>query len=217
MLSNRTARWRGPRFALGMMIVVLGLVGAGAWLSAREQGTSAKSTLAAPKPVTLPPTTQTRVLGAQKTVWKQRANPVRITIPAIGVNASVVPLGLNPDQTMEVMKSFTATGWFQPGPEPGEQGAAVIVGHVSSRSGPAVFSRLPQLKVGQLITIRLQDGSSVRYAAKSMIKVSKNHFPTNRVYAKTKQPTLRLVTCAGKVDSTGYHPDNYIVFASIVQ
>jgi hypothetical protein len=57
----------------------------------------------------------------------------------------------------------------------------------------------------------------VRYVANSMMKVSKNHFPTNLVYAKTKQPTLRLVTCAGTVNSAGYHPDNYIVFASIVR
>jgi LPXTG-site transpeptidase (sortase) family protein len=144
-------------------------------------------------------------------------NPVRISIPAIGVNARIVPLGLNSDQTMQVLKSFADTGWFEPGPEPGEVGAAVIVGHVASRSGPGVFYRLPKLKVGQLITIRLQDGSTVRYRATSMIVVSKNHFPTNRVYAKTNQPTLRLVTCAGKVTSAGYHPNNYIVFASIVR
>jgi sortase (surface protein transpeptidase) len=214
-------------FAVGLVVVAVGVT-----LSARTSDTQATPTLAAPKTTATQPKAQpkaqpktaasqpkahTAVLGAQMIVRKQMPNPVRISIPAIGVNARIGPLGLNSDGTMEIVKSFTDTGWFAPGPEPGEPGAAVIVGHVASRSGPAVFYRLPQLKVGQLITIRLADGSTVKYVAKSMMKVSKNHFPTNLVYAKTKQPTLRLVTCAGPVTSSGYHPDNYIVFASIVQ
>ena len=141
-------------------------------------------------------------------------NPVSISIPAIGVDARVVRLGLNPDRTVEVPKNLADTGWFELGPEPGEQGSAVILGHLESLAGPGVFDRLRELRVGQVITIRLQDGSTVRYAADSMSRVSKSRFPTDRVYAQTKQPTLRLVTCAGTMNSTGYHPDNYIVFAS---
>jgi hypothetical protein len=37
------------------------------------------------------------------------------------------------------------------------------------------------------------------------------------IYAKTKLPTSRLVTCAGPVNSSGCHSDNYIVFATLVQ
>lgn len=230
MGKARTVVRRRNRLALGITIFAVGLVGVavGVSLSARTSDTQATPTLAAPKTTASQPKAQpktaasqpkahTAVLGAQMIVRKQMPNPVHISIPAIGVNARIGPLGLNSDGTMEIVKSFTDTGWFAPGPEPGEPGAAVIVGHVASRSGPAVFYHLPQLKVGQLIMIRLADGSTVRYVAKSMMKVSKNHFPTNLVYAKTKLPTLRLVTCAGPVTSSGYHPDNYIVFASIVQ
>jgi LPXTG-site transpeptidase (sortase) family protein len=145
-------------------------------------------------------------------------DPVRISIPAIGVNARVIRLGLNPDRTIEVPKNLADSGWFELGPEPGEQGSAVIVGHLESLGGPGVFHRLRQLRVGQVITIRLQDGSTVRYVADSFSRVPKSRFPTDRVYAQTKQPTLRLITCAGTMNpSTGYHPDNYIVFASIVR
>jgi sortase (surface protein transpeptidase) len=186
------------------MTSALGLVGVavGVSLSARVPDTQAASPLAAPKAVTR----------------KQMPDPVRIVIPAIGVNARVIPLGLNRDQTIQVPANAADTGWFRPGPEPGEQGAAVIVGHVATRSGPAVFYRLRRLRVGQVITIRLRDGSTVRYVARSMITVLKTRFPTNRVYARTTQPTLRLITCAGKLNtSTGHHPENYIVFASIVR
>jgi LPXTG-site transpeptidase (sortase) family protein len=144
--------------------------------------------------------------------------PVRIVIPAIGVDARVVRLGLNADQTMQVPTNLTDTGWFQPGPEPGEQGAAVIVGHLNSRSGPGVFTRLSELKAGDVIRVRLQNGSTVRFVAESMMRVAKSRFPTNLVYARTAKPTLRLITCAGKLNQvTGHHYDNYIVFASLLR
>lgn len=177
--------------ASGLIIIVLGTLGAAVGVSLSAQ------------------TPDTR---------KQRPRPVRIVIPSIGLSAPVVPLGLNPDRTLQVPRHFGDTGWFRGGPEPGEPGAAVIVGHVASRSGPAVFYRLREVRVGELITIRLQGGSNVRYVVNSMVRVRKSRFPTSRVYARTKQPTLRLITCAGKLNlTTGHHPDNYIVFASIVR
>jgi LPXTG-site transpeptidase (sortase) family protein len=148
---------------------------------------------------------------------KQMPDPVRISIPAIGVNARVIRLGLNRDKTIQVPTNLADTGWFEPGPEPGEQGAAVIVGHLDARQGPGVFFHLDRLRAGDVITIRLRNGSTVRYVANSMIRVPKSKFPTNRVYAQTAKPTLRLITCAGTLNwATGHHTDNYIVFASIV-
>ena len=149
---------------------------------------------------------------------KQMPTPVRVVIPAIGVDARVVALGLNRDQTMQVPTKLADAGWFMPGPEPGEQGAAVVVGHVASRSGPGVFARLSKLRPGAVITVHLRGGSTVRFVARSSIRVAKSRFPTNRVYARTPQPTLRLITCAGTLNpSTGHHPDNYIVFATILR
>ena len=144
--------------------------------------------------------------------------PKRIVIPAIGVSASVVSLGLNPDRTIEVPKDFSKTGWFRDGPEPGERGAAVILGHVDSKDGPAVFYRLRALAPGDSIKIVLEDGSKLRFVARSMLEVPKDDFPTKLVYAKTRAPTLRLITCGGEFDeSSGHYLDNYIVFARIAQ
>jgi sortase (surface protein transpeptidase) len=149
---------------------------------------------------------------------KQLPDPVRIVIPSIGVNAPIVPLGLNRDQTMQVPRNRWDAGWFRPGPEPGEVGPAVIVGHLATVSGPGVFAHLSALKRGGLIKVRLRGGPTVTFLAKSMLRVAKSTFPTRRVYARTAQPTLRLITCAGKFDpTTGHHTDNYIVFASLLK
>jgi LPXTG-site transpeptidase (sortase) family protein len=210
--------WHRRRLAAGLAIIVSGIFGAavGVSLSAQTPDTQPERIVDAPEAPLL--RENTPVLDTTGTTRKQMPRPVRIVIPSIGLSAPVVPLGLNPDRTLQVPKHFGDTGWFRGGPEPGEPGAAVIVGHVASRSGPAVFYRLREVRVGELITIRLQGGSNVRYVVNSMLRVRKSRFPTSRVYARTKQPTLRLITCAGKLNlTTGHHPDNYIVFASIVR
>jgi sortase (surface protein transpeptidase) len=149
---------------------------------------------------------------------KQMPDPVRIVIPSIAVNAPIVPLGLNRDQTMQVPRTRWDAGWFTPGPEPGEVGPAVIVGHLATVSGPGVFARLSELRRGRLIKVRLRGGSTVTFVTRSMIRVAKSSFPTRRVYGRTPQPTLRLITCAGKFNPvTGHHTDNYIVFASVLK
>lgn len=144
----------------------------------------------------------------------QEPRPVHLEIPAIGVSAHVVPLGLNSDQTMQVPTSFSEAGWFRPGPEPGEIGAAVIVGHVDSVSGPGIFYRLPALTRGDRIRLRLSDGRMLRFVVTSSRNASKRRFPTKLVFRHTKRPTLRLITCGGAFDtSTGHYVDNHIVFA----
>jgi sortase (surface protein transpeptidase) len=116
-----------------------------------------------------------------------------------------------------VPKNLADTGWFTEGPEPGERGAAVVVGHVASLGGSGVFYRLRDVRPGDVIRIRLRDGEIVRYRARSMLVVPKTTFPTRRVYAQTPRPTLRLITCSGTMDaSSGHHPDNRIVFASLL-
>lgn len=147
---------------------------------------------------------------------KQVPEPVRVVIPAIRVNAPVVALGLNRDRTMQVPKLLAEAGWFRPGPEPGEVGPAVIVGHLNGLGGPGVFARLSQLRRGAVIEVRLRNGATVRFVARSMLRVSKDRFPTKLVYARTAEPTLRVITCSGKLNrTTGHHSDNYIVFATL--
>jgi sortase (surface protein transpeptidase) len=146
-----------------------------------------------------------------------RSGPVRIVIHAIGVNAPVIRLGLNPDGTLEVPTVFTQTGWWSGGPAPGQKGPAVIVGHVDSFRGPAVFYRLKALKRGDVIVVTRADGKTARFSVLRHIEVPKSHFPTSTVYGDVPYPGLRLITCGGSFDqSTGHYVDNVIVFARLI-
>jgi sortase (surface protein transpeptidase) len=151
---------------------------------------------------------------AKVPIRMEMPDPIRIVIPALGVSARILPLGLNADRTLQVPDSFSEAGWFRGGPEPGEPGPAVIVGHVDSVDGPGVFYRLRALRSGDVVKVMLENGWTVRYLARSHLATPKNDFPTKLVYGHTAKPTLRLITCDGQFDtSTGHFVDNYIVFA----
>jgi Sortase domain len=140
--------------------------------------------------------------------------PTSIDIPAIGVSTPVIALGLNPDGTLEVPTDFGETGWYEQGAEPGELSPAVITGHVDSETGPAVFYRLSELGVGDLIEVHRGDGTAARFLVNRVKAWPKASFPTRQVYGHTKGSVLRLVTCSGSFDeSTGHYVDNTIVYA----
>jgi Sortase domain len=142
------------------------------------------------------------------------ADPVRVEIPSIGVSAPIIRLGLNSDRTLEVPEDYGDAGWWSGGPRPGEAGPAVIVGHVDSYTGPAVFYRLRELGPGDEVAVVRRDGSRVRFTVQGSEQYPKDEFPTARVYGRTDGPTLRLVTCGGAFDSsTGHYVDNAIVYA----
>ena len=198
--------------ALGIALVAIGLSGARS--GSPPQSPSAEGARLAPpalRGVDVAPRRRRRLVDA-------RAAPPRwIRIPAIGVSARVVALGLNPDRTLEVPRRWADAGWYTGGPRPGQRGPAVIAGHVDSMSGPAVFYRLGELRRGALVRIRRADGSTVTYGVEGVERWPKDRFPTGRVYGRTARSTLRLITCGGAFDkATGHYLDNVIVYATRV-
>jgi sortase (surface protein transpeptidase) len=141
--------------------------------------------------------------------------PVRLDIPKIDVASPLDRLGRARDGTVEVPSRWEVAGWYAPGPRPGDPGSAVILGHVDSRSGPAVFYRLHRLRPGDEIVVTRADRSMVRFVVQRTEQYDKLRFPTDEVYYPTLTPALRLVTCGGQFDSTtGHYRSNIIVFAT---
>jgi sortase (surface protein transpeptidase) len=142
---------------------------------------------------------------------------VSIQIPAIGVGARVVAVGLSRNGSMEV-PAVDLAGWYEPGPGPGAAGPAVIVGHVDSRRGPAVFFRLAQLRRGDRIVVGRARGGPVSFVVERVERVPKQALPVTRIWNHTRRPVLRLITCGGSFDrSTGHYRDNVIVYANLAK
>jgi LPXTG-site transpeptidase (sortase) family protein len=147
--------------------------------------------------------------------YREVAEPVRLRIPAAGVDTRLEPLGRASDKSIELPSRPELAGWFDGGPRPGEAGPSVIIGHVDWDHSPAVFFRLRHLRPGDLVTVDRADGSVARFRVTARKQVAKSDFPTDEVYAPDLAPSLRLITCGGDFDTTSRnYLDNVIVFAA---
>ncbi len=145
------------------------------------------------------------------------SRPVRVVIPAIGVDSELMDLGLQDDGTLEVPPAGFPAGWFTGAPTPGELGPAVIAGHVDWGGAPGVFARLPDLRPGDEIRVVREDGGTARFRVLRVEQVDKDAFPTDAVYGDLDHAGLRVITCGGSFDQQARsYEDNVVVFADLV-
>lgn len=146
-----------------------------------------------------------------------RSVPVSLRIPAIGISVRLSALGLHPDGTVQVPSDFQEPGWFRLGPTPGQRGSAVILGHVDSYKGPAVFFRVRALQVGDRVDVTLADGVVTHFAIRLVAMYAKDQFPARLVYGSRGFSDLQLVTCGGVFDrDTRSYLSNVVAFTSLV-
>jgi sortase (surface protein transpeptidase) len=220
LLSRRIpAGERAARFTRsGEAAVLAGLVVAGVGGSAAPAVTGAATVVpsaATTRAAATAPSTSAAGVGAFRSVrtYQGVALPQRLRIPAIGVDTAIEGVGLAADGTIAPPSGWHVTGWYDRGPRPGQAGPAVIVGHVDSRSGPAVFYRLAQLRPGDVVHVDRADRTTARFRVVEQRQVPKDQFPVE-LYAPTLQSSLRLLTCGGSFDDrTGHYRDNLIVSA----
>lgn len=147
-----------------------------------------------------------------------RALPTRLRIPSIHIDVPFEdpPLGLNPNKTIEAPRQFTDVGWYQYGAAPGETGTAVVLGHVDTYQGPAVFYSLGQLKEGDEVLVDRADGTTATFLVQELHRYSQDEFPSHLVYDPTPYPSLRLITCTGVYDhGTKRYDHNLVVFLKL--
>lgn len=144
----------------------------------------------------------------------QVAAPVRLTIPAIGVRARLIRLGLTKAGTLQVPASYQVAGWYDRSPRPGATGSAIIAGHIDSYRGPGVFFRLASLHRGDRAYVRRTDGSLVVFRVTAVRFYHKDRFPTATVYGPAAGAQLRLITCGGTFDpALRSYESNVVVYA----
>ena len=140
--------------------------------------------------------------------------PVAVSIESIGVEETLIDLGIAQDGTMEVPENFSEVGWFDGGGMPGGRGPTVLAGHLDSTTGPAVFHRLVEMQPGDEVAVTDAEGEVHHYRVERTEVFAKDDFPTREVFGALPEDELRLITCTGLFDAEeGSHEDNHIVFA----
>lgn len=167
-----------------------------------------------PRPVEVPPPAVTDGIDVGEDAAPR---PVRLRIPALGVDAPTIELGLRADRTLEVPVDADDTGWWTGGPAPGEMGPAVLVGHVDSRRGPGVFVDLKRAPRGTVVLVDREDGSTAHFVVERRGQFAKDDFPTEAVYGSTSSPRLRLITCGGEFDrGARSYTDNVVLDLALI-
>lgn len=223
-LARSFHRPGGRRVATGLLLlgsgVSIGVIGA--VLAQRGQ----------PERLSVGAVTQARVPAAERTLPAGFAPPaavpvlppatgigqppVEIAVPVVKMRSELVGLRLNRDGALQVPSDYARAGWYSAGSAPGEAGPpALIVGHVDSTRGPAVFYRLRQLRTGDAVLVRRADGVTLRFAVYRIAEYPKSHFPADSVYGATRRAEIRLITCGGEFDrAAGHYLGNVVVYAA---
>jgi len=145
--------------------------------------------------------------------------PNRVRIPAIRVDAPVMPVGLDAAGWVDAPppQDPNLAGWFTGGVAPGEKGTAVVVGHVDNKLGPAVFYGLGALKKGNKVEVSRADGKTAVFEIYGIEVFEKKNFPGDRVYASKGSPELRVITCGGGFSKAHGYDGNVVVFARLTE
>lgn len=140
--------------------------------------------------------------------------PESLKIPAIGVDTSVQHLGTTETGEMAVPDNIDEVSWFSPGYQPGQNGRAVIAGHVDGVDGPAVFWDLSELQPGDEITVE-GEGRQLIYKVHTMESVPLDQADIPKIFGYSSSPELVLITCSGTYDfDRGTREERLVVYAS---
>lgn len=141
--------------------------------------------------------------------------PIRLKIPAIGVDSLVEGVGVTTNGEMDVPKGPTTTAWFDLGPRPGEEGSSVISGHYGWKNGiAATFDNLHNLKSGDKIYVENDMGTSTIFLVHDTHLYDQKADATNVFSSNDGKAHLNLITCEGvwSKDQKSYS-NRLVVFA----
>ncbi|GLY41521.1 class F sortase [Amycolatopsis sp. NBRC 101858] len=172
------------------------------------------------RPVAVDPAPTGGAQAADAVAALPKSDPVSIDIPKIGAHSSLVPLGVNADNTIQVPPVTTPlqAGWYTYAPTPGEVGPAVVLGHVDGNHQKGIFYRLKELAAGDRVSVARADGTTALFEVTKVHQVPKQDFEKEGVYDDTAGPELRLITCGGVFDRSAHnYVDNIVVYARLVQ
>jgi sortase (surface protein transpeptidase) len=121
--------------------------------------------------------------------------PVRLLIPAIGLDDPIVSVGLTESNAMDVPSGKTNNvGWLSGGPKPGAIGSAVLDAHVF-----AAFARLKDVPVGSDIYVLTEAGTELHFIVRESLLYKLSELSPDLLFGRNDARRLNLITCAGQL------------------
>lgn len=138
--------------------------------------------------------------------------PMALDVPAVGLDARVVPIDIGAGRVLTPPADPTVVGWWAAGAEPGAaEGTVVLAGH-TVRAGGGVFDDLADLDPGAVVEVRTARGV-ITYLVEAVEEYSREELANDAtaVFSQSVGGRLVLVTCADYAD--GDYAGNLVVTA----
>jgi LPXTG-site transpeptidase (sortase) family protein len=142
--------------------------------------------------------------------------PRYLIIPALGINTQILSVDINAQGALETPDNVFETAWYDKTAKPGQLGAMLIDGHISSWTSPGVFYGLDTLQSGDAIDVQSGNGAVFSYkVVKTQIYEANNVDMTAAMKPiDPTKPGLNLISCTGDVIAgTSEFNERIIVFA----
>jgi hypothetical protein len=140
--------------------------------------------------------------------------PVKLMIPAIGVEAMVEAVGEDPDGAMSVPTFPDDVAWYKLGPGMGVPGNVVFAGHINWDNRVRAFGLLDKLDEGDVVQVIDDQGRGFEYKVESRHWVRAEGAPLSEIFAQPDYPQVTLITCGGEyIASRREYLDRLIVKA----
>ena len=166
-----------------------------------------------PSPTTTPPRIAVSSASIEDVDLSRPPAPRRIDLPSIGVDAPIVPVGVDPDGSMTIPEDVATVGWYRWGSAPGsDAGTIVLSGHVDSRTqGRGAFFDLRAMAVGDEVAITDEDGDETRWRVTGRRTFQKESLPIRELFRRDGDRRLVLITCGGEFDRAVRSYDSNVV------
>lgn len=213
MLSAMSIKFR-PDLAIAAVSVAVG--------SALFAGTIAHAVWYAPEPqyapASLAPLSAASAASTGAAAFSKATAPVRLRIPALSIDAKVQKVGLTKTGALGTPDNFTDVGWYRWGAKPGEQGNAVIDGHVDNGLDLAgVFKHLNEITPGADIYVDEADGTQAHYVVTDVESYPYHEVPMDAIFNDEAGARLMLITCdGGWVSGEDTYDHRLVVYAKLV-
>ncbi len=142
--------------------------------------------------------------------------PVKISIPRLNISNKLEHTGVNSDGEMEVPKDINTPAWFKDGYKVGDNGNAVIAGHVNDGQNPGVFTDLHKLKKVDEIEVEDKNHKKLIFKVydKKLYELEKS--PVEKIFGYSSNRHLNLITCEGKYNpELGSTPNRLVVYTEL--
>lgn len=185
-------------WALMMIGVVLVVVGGAAWWS-QGSTTPTPGTARDSVPTVTPPPGQEVVEAVppprEQQVQAEPGAPERLEVPALGIDAPIVPIAA-PGGVLTPPADPQTLGWWADGAKPGaRQGSALVTGHTVSAGGGAMDD-LEELERGDQVWLRTDRGR-IEYDVRTVVILGKGVLAdqAQQLFDQEVGGRLVLITC----------------------